>query len=92
MAMANSRAALLLLTVATLTLASSVQAAYVGGDWISGQAHATYYGGNDASGTQGLNKLPFSGQSHATGTFSQCLKRCLELRLMFWMLGGAMEL
>ncbi|KAG0619456.1 hypothetical protein M758_4G141700 [Ceratodon purpureus] len=54
MAMANSRVeALLLVLVATLTLAASVQAGYVGSDWTSGQAHATYYGGADAAGTQG---------------------------------------
>ncbi|XP_024390438.1 expansin-A10 [Physcomitrium patens] len=42
-----------LLLVSALALVTSVQSGYAGSDWISGVAHATFYGGVDAQGTQG---------------------------------------
>lgn len=44
-----------LLLVSALALVTSVQSGYAGSDWISGVAHATFYGGVDAQGTQGVN-------------------------------------
>lgn len=52
MANRNVASGALLLLVA-LTVVASGEAAYVASDWISNTAHATFYGGNDASGTQG---------------------------------------
>jgi len=52
--MAAAAAVVALLVVASCALVVPVSAgSYLGTDWIGGKAHATYYGGVDASGTQG---------------------------------------
>lgn len=56
MAMANRRnvSAMLVQVMVAFALVATAQAGYSGSPWISNQAHATFYGGADASGTQGM--------------------------------------
>lgn len=55
----NAFAAVLTLVVA-LDLVARVMlvqaSSYLGTNWVSGRAHATFYGGADASGTQGVDR------------------------------------
>lgn len=45
-----------MLVVATCAVAPVSAGSYLGTNWIGGRAHATYYGGVDASGTQGRDR------------------------------------